>query len=46
MTSGREPWDASLAARLPGKLLFVGLIYLEAYGKLMARETPRASPVK
>ncbi|KWT97336.1 MULTISPECIES: hypothetical protein [unclassified Variovorax] len=34
----RAPWDASFAARLPGKLLLVGLTYLDADGKLIDKQ--------
>ena len=34
----RAPWNASLAARLPGKLLLVGLTYLDADGELIDKQ--------
>lgn len=35
---GPAPWDASLAASLPGKLLLVGLTYLDVDGKLIDKQ--------
>ncbi|VTU17083.1 hypothetical protein [Variovorax sp. RA8] len=32
------PWDATFAARLPGKLLLVGLTYLDVEGKLIDKQ--------
>lgn len=32
------PWDASLAAKLPGKLLLVGLTYLDVDGGLIDKQ--------
>lgn len=32
------PWDAAFAAKLPGKLLLVGLTYLDADGRLIDKQ--------
>ncbi len=34
----RAPWDATFAARLPGKLLLVGLTYLDVDGELIDKQ--------
>ncbi|OUM01564.1 hypothetical protein [Variovorax sp. JS1663] len=34
----RGPWDAAFASMLPGKLLLVGLTYLEADGTLIDKQ--------